>query len=229
MLRCFGSHQRSRAEEFIGVDFDYEGIGSYKEWSAYLEFLKLASAHLHENELLITVALHPGQLLPSDVCESMDRVHVMTYDMAPPSGGQGGDERRSHHASIHSAKGAIAQFIQNGCPPSKLIMGIPAYARHQENMGLVQTYSEIVDDMMKSNDGGKKFVRAIHTWNGYQFDSPQDVEAKTRYAKENGLGGVFIWELGQDKQVQGADGGMLLEAAAFSASSGGGHIGMGEL
>ena len=32
-----------------------------------------------------------------------------------------------------------------------------------------------------------------------EWDCPNDVKDKTRWAVKEGLGGVFIWELGQDK------------------------------
>ena len=179
--------------------------------------------------LLLTVALHPGQLLPAKICESVDRVHVMTYDMMNPSINNDANHRRKkHHASMHSVQEAITSFIQNGCPPSKLVMGIPAYGRHGQRMGSVKTYSEIIDgiisDEKEHNNNTKhdilKTVQSTSSWKGYQFDSPNDVRDKVKYAVQTGLGGVFIWELGQDKQIiKGAEGGMLLEAAASLSSS----------
>ena len=71
----------SQNEELDGIDLDFEGIQSLAEWKAYLKFISKTSNHLHRHGLLLTIALHPGQLLPSDVCQSLDRVHVMTYDM----------------------------------------------------------------------------------------------------------------------------------------------------
>jgi GH18 family chitinase len=51
-------------------------------------------------------------------------------------------------------------------------------------------------------------------------DLPDDVRTKVGYAARGGLGGVFIWELGQDKRVPGqAKEGLLPEAAAAAAAS----------
>jgi len=62
-------------------------------------------------------------------------------------------------------------------------------------------------------------MQSMQTWEGYQFDSPDDVRAKVEYAMQNGLGGVFFWELGQDKQLLGVvEGGILLDAAASYAA-----------
>ena len=184
---------------------------------------------MKQNDLLLTVALHPGQLLPAKVCESVDRVHVMTYDMMNPSMNSDANHRRKkHHASMHSVQEAITSFIQNGCAPSKLVVGIPAYGRHGQNMGSVKTYSEIIDGIISEeeehiNEKKHEILKSIQSkssWKGYQFDSPIDIRDKVNYAIQTGLGGVFIWELGQDKQIiEGADGGVLLEAAASLSSS----------
>jgi len=210
-------------EQLDGIDFDFEGIQSLTEWAAYVTFLKPAADYLHHNNLLLTVALHPEQYLPHETCLSIDRVHVMTYDMASA------DKRRPHHhASMANVHDELSKFKQNGCPPHKLVMGIPAYGRHTSG-ARAQTFSEAVDEIMaqnfvKESDHEDRIRDTIHasiqSWKGYQFDSPRDVVAKVGYAVSSGLGGVFLWELGQDKQIRGvAEGGILLEAAASSAAN----------
>lgn len=218
----------SREEGLDGIDLDFEGIRSYEEWNAYLSFLHAASAMLHRYDLIVTVALHPGQHLPNTICESLDRVHVMTYDMIRRRDDDG--SRYDHHASMRSTIDAMEGFVAAGCPPHKVVMGIPAYGRHERDAGLVRTYSEIVDDVLMNvdDDGGvddddnmearMNGIRSVDSWGGYRFDSPDDVRAKVDYVVRNGYGGIFIWELGQDRRVSGlAGGGMLLEAAAAAA------------
>ena len=205
-------HVHSRAEELDGIDLDFEGIKSIEEWKAYLSFIAMASKHLHSNNLILSVALHPEQILPANICNSIDRVHVMTYDMQPSPQ----DERNNHHASMDAVHRAIASFSQKGaCDPSVLVMGIPAYARHGSNMGLVKTYSEIVDDILKDKSNGD--IQSIRSWEGYEFDSADDVRAKVNFAKQHGLKGIFLWEIGQDKHY--SHGGILLSSAASAVTS----------
>jgi hypothetical protein len=97
-------------------------------------------------------------------------------------------------------------------------LGIPTYARHTQNPGSVKTFAEIVDAIEKETDLPAKFD-GQNDWHGLRYDSPQAVRDKVDYAKRKGLGGVFFWELGQDKQHASAAGGMLLEAAARHADS----------
>jgi GH18 family chitinase len=165
----------------------------------------------------------------------------MTYDMMirQPSSSTATTDRHHHHASMHVVEDAMEGFVRTGCPPSKLVMGIPAYGRHERDPGLVRTYSELVDEIIIANNGGGDdgmseteteattaktttavVLRSINSRSGYRFDSPDDVRAKVEYALRSGLGGVFIWELGQDKRMPGqAEGGVLLEAAAAAAAS----------
>ena len=181
-----------------------------------MQFLPVAAAGLHRHDLLLTVALHPGMLLSPEVCGSVDRAHVMTYDMVDK------EKAHGHHASLRATHEAIAKFVGGGCPPAKLILGIPAYGRHGENMNQVKTYAEVVDEVLEKagHDDVSEILRSLRTWKGYRFDAPDDVRAKVEYARDNGLGGVFLWELGQDKQAAGvAEGGVLLEAAAAAAAA----------
>lgn len=161
------------------------------------------------------MAVHPGQFLPQELCERVDRIHVMTYDMI------GGKNRiPGHHAELDVVKGAIEAFIDKGCRSSNIILGLPAYARHGQNPGLVQTYSEIMDNYFaKEISSPNNNYQSTSSINGYYFDSLDAVTSKVKYAKEIGLGGVFFWELGQDKQYSESEGGILLETAAMAATA----------
>lgn len=128
----------------------------------------------------------------------------MTYDML----GAPNKNTPGHHAELNAVKTVIEAFISHGCPPGKLILGLPAYARHGENHAFIKTYSEIID----AYGHGK-----LGTVDGYFFDSPEDVTAKVKYAKKAGLGGIFLWELGQDKQTDQYEGGILLQTAAHAS------------
>ncbi|KAL3805782.1 hypothetical protein HJC23_007743 [Cyclotella cryptica] len=207
-----GSPQKiSEHERLDGIDLDFEGIQSIDEWKTYLELIIFVASRLNRHGLMVTVALHPGQFLPPKVCDVVDRVHVMTYDMIDGSKG-----RQGHHAELPAVQGALKSFIDRGCPSSKLVLGIPAYARNGQNPGLVKTYSEIIDDYFKDGHTMTNEFRKIGFVNGYYFDSPAMVASKVKYAKSIGLGGVFMWEVGQDKSSPDYSGGILLQAAANS-------------
>ena len=179
--------------------------------SDYARLLLYASRALHDAGLLLSVALHPGQFLPRPAYDAVDRVNLMAYDMVNGNGAE------RHHAPFEMAAHASSELIRSGCPPSKVILGIPAYGRHSSYPQAVKSYSEIVDDIDRTEQQpGPRMLNG--QFNGYHFDSPDDVQRKVKYAISKGLGGAFFWEIGQDYiHAELAPGGLLLGAAASAA------------
>lgn len=209
-------------EKLSGVDFDWELPATRSEWSAYYRLVSAASYHFHASGLLVSLAVHPYHKLPDSVCETVDRIHLMTYDMMPPLPPTGTFNLLTfHHAEYEQVVGEVKALSSRKCPSSKVVMGIPVYGRHYQNPHLVRTYSEIVDGLTAKRGG--VLPSAIHTLDsadGYRFDSPADVMKKVRYAAsdEGKLAGVFFWEVGQDKCHEKVSmGGILLKAASDAA------------
>lgn len=188
--------QLCEKEHLQGIDFDWEQPQSQEEFVSYLHLLFEAGQALHKSNLLLAVALHPNQRLAPQMYEVVDRIHLMTYDMITSTG------IGSHHATLENAKRAVAALVASGCPNNKIVLGIPAYARHETNPGLVMTYSEIVDSVAGDMESKDSLVEAMTNtdgrYQGYAFDSRLGVQKKVRYAKEAGLMGIFFWEIGQD-------------------------------
>jgi len=150
----------------------------------------------------------------------------MAYDIIAPDGVQNGYYR--YHADLDSVKEAVEKLVKSGCPRSKIMLGIPSYARHERNPGDVKTYAELVDGALSSssetrNDAsGQQIFDLLYDrvrWDtGHLSESPRTVKEKVEYAYESNLMGCFFWELGQDKQHSIAPGGILLQAAAATVA-----------
>ena len=174
--------------------------------------------------------IHPNQRLAPQIYEVVDRIHLMTYDMIT-SNGSG-----SHHATLDNAKRAVDALVASSCPKEKILLGIPAYARHFDNPGMVKTFSEIVDSVADHLGDNGSLVEEMANiggrYQGYTFDSTVDVQKKVRYAKEADLKGIFFWEMGQDSfRKDYVMSGALLAAAhqleaSDSISNGGEMVGM---
>lgn len=190
----------SNKEGIQGVDFDWEVPRSQRDQEAYAALLVEAANKLHKADLFLSVALHPNQFMPQRVYDEVDRIHFMAYDL-----------EHAHVAHYDTVMKVVQDFIQSGCPASKMILGLPAYGRHFQSPGLVRTFAELMDD-------SKDQAISRNVWNGYQYETPSSIRQKVEYAVFNRMGGVFFWELGQDKQHDElGKGGILLEAAANSA------------
>lgn len=205
-------------EELDGVDFDWERPSSeddYKNYLTLFEEMKKAFKDV-DRKLYLSVAIHPDQLLPERFTYPLDRIHMMLYDMGPKKG-----EPFTHHATYDLAVDIVDHFVKSETPSTKIVLGIPLYARYTNNPAEVKSYSEIIDMMKEEEealDVNSNDFKTTHNYAGYAMDSPDRVAKKVKYAKEKGLGGVFYWEIGHD--YQGDDlspGGVLMEAGDVEA------------
>ena len=207
--------QLAVSNNMTGVDLDCEYFTSQTDYQMYLAWLERAIPELHNHNLKVSIALHAGMYLTSAIYESVDRIHFMTYDMMYDRTSMANRPHDHYHADMYQTDQAVQKLVQSGCPRAKIILGIPAYFRHYQNPGMVKTFAEMVDEaaLENANDFSK-----LNEWKGFRGDSPESAAKKVKYARQQKLGGVFIWELGQDKQVDG-NGGYLLEAISAAVTS----------
>jgi GH18 family chitinase len=189
-------------------------LGCYLPQSkGFVPFLQEASDAWHKEGLSVSLTLHPNQILSdSKQYQLVDRINLMAYDMITANG--------VYHAELESVKKAVSLLVKSGCPRSKIVVGFPGYARHLQKPQIVKTFAEIYDGIFATqptNDRTRELLYSKHTHQGLVWDSPSLVEEKVHYVKTEKLGGVFLWELGHDKQIADvAMGGLLLEAASES-------------
>jgi GH18 family chitinase len=213
-----------------GIDLDGEGpFRSQREYVGYLRWANRTARGLRKHGILASLALHPGQLAFPDLYDAVDRVHLMAYDMTPPAaegagakdgrgGGHGDDD--AYHGSFRLAREAVEKLVESGCPASKILLGIPAYARHSRDPAQVKTYVEMLAEAGADAAAATARGEPIdldgfgEDFRGYRGESPGRVRRKAELARSLGLGGVFFWELGQDAPTKEAPGGVLLQAAS---------------
>ena len=182
-----------------GIDFDHEALRTKDDMINYFRMIVTLAPALHKMGLSVSIAIHAGFSIPTQVHEAVDRINVMTYDMP--------------FAGMEEVTRAMETLLDTGIPSNKLFLGIPAYGRHGKDVGRVMTFAEMVD-------AAETHVldRVKGPWSEFHYDGPTVVRQKVRWAKQKRLGGVFFWELGQDKQLKTFPGGVLLEAAKDEAT-----------
>ena len=168
--------QYCRQNGFHGIDYDWEHPKTKIELSNYVKLITETSNACHPHSMIVTVAQAAWQNLGKDAYQAVDRVHLMTYDHEFP------------HATYDKSTKDIERVIGWGCAPEKLALGIPFYGRNKDRKA--RTYAEITWN--KPVDSTKDLIA------GFAFNGQATVAKKVRYAAEQKLAGVMIWELGQD-------------------------------
>merc|ERR1719443_1269065 len=106
------------------------------------------------------------------------------------------DKGGAQHSSLQYGRDSVDQG-RDHLPPEKLTMGVPFYGRHSQS-GDWTTYEDLVQrhhplapdlDSVSAPDAKGATIG---------FNGVKTIEEKTRYALENGIAGVMIWEVGQD-------------------------------
>lgn len=183
-------------------------------------------------ELTMAASASPGKLawLSTDLLtRTMDWVNVMTYDYAGGWSSVAGHNApfktssRAPEGADQSVTGTFDYLLkERRLPPEHFALGLPLYGRA---FSVGEPYASIIGTedagravLFRQTLGlpGKGWQRIVDAetqapWllsaNGDQllgYDDAESVRRKTEWAKEQGLRGVFFWEVSQDR-VNGAN------------------------
>jgi GH18 family chitinase len=176
--------------QFDGVDYNWEYPRNAQEWRQWALLLKESKGALRgggtRNVVTFTMYLDPNhaQLIQQfNMLEHADYVHCMAYD------------QHGEHSTLPFAESGIQMAISHKMPLAKFTLGLPFYARHVQS-GDPKTYGEIMPKMKKETRWATDRVGS------YYFNSPAMIQKKTEMSLDAAVGGVMIWELGQDVQPE---------------------------
>lgn len=119
---------------------------------------------------------------------NLDLVLDMVYDSTCSRG-----ERPPCRHSTYSFAENVIKMSKNtakNLPSSKLAIGVPFYARDMYN-GVPETYNEIVKKTPTLTPDVDEVGR-------FYFNGQETIKRKTKLAYNKGMGGIMIWEMGQD-------------------------------
>lgn len=170
--------QFCQKHSFSGADFDWEFPANEEENSAYAALLVEVKQVFQPHGMLVTVALAPSQELDALAYRAVDRVHLMAYDQG------------ARHSTFEHAVSGVEQFLKRGMPANKICLGLPFYGRSVEDSDVAMPYADIVRLHRPSP--------RIDEVGGVYYNGIETIQQKVRHAVEKRLGGVMIWELGQD-------------------------------
>jgi len=164
-----------RGQGIRGVDYDWEYPQTDAELATLAALVRETKRGLGGGGI-VSVAQSPWHDFGAEVYAGVDRVHVMSYN------------HRFPQAGFDAAEADIERMLAFGCPAHKLVLGIPFYGRRVN--GATRTYADLARD--------PEFAAHRDQLRGYAFNGTDTVRAKARYALSKQLGGVMVWELGQD-------------------------------
>lgn len=179
----------AQQHDFDGIDFDWEHPHGATEMSNYVRFLQQVRARAKPHNLKTSIAIAGWMDLSAAAYQAVDRVHLMSYDHDFPQ------------ASQEKAEADIKRVVNQGCPIEIVCLGVPFYGRNKN--GDAKSYQELRTSA--ANDAQDIIL-------DYALNSPDTLRRKVAWAKQKGLGGIMIWELGQDAvQSDAASTGLLLK------------------
>jgi len=184
-----------RKEGLDGADFDWE-YPRNEDLGAYSALLTEVHQAFLPWGLRLTVALSPSHLLTPVAYDAVDRIHGMLYD----DFGQ--------HSTLENSSAHVQEFLDQGVPAAKLLLGVPFYGRGYTSHG--PAWSSAVS--YKTLKGKYRLAPTQDTVSGYYFNGIETVRRKVQYAKSVGLSGVMVWEIGQDTNDDSSLLGAITEA-----------------
>ena len=162
-----------------GVFFDYEFPVAQEHKEAFGAFLVSLRHTLADDYILGAAESAWCAGLPKDAVKALDMVEVMCYDLWDADG---------THSSLSLSQNVMKDMRRHGYKRAQLDMGIPFYARPTTQEAYWYDYAEYYDKMDENGfaaDGSTGLIAS--------FNTPDVVEAKTKWVIRKGYGGVMVW------------------------------------
>eukprot|EP01063_Lacrimia_lanifica_P017908 TRINITY_DN24891_c0_g1_i1.p1 TRINITY_DN24891_c0_g1~~TRINITY_DN24891_c0_g1_i1.p1 ORF type:complete len:334 (+),score=115.32 TRINITY_DN24891_c0_g1_i1:57-1058(+) len=165
-----------------GVDYNWEYPKTPADWHGLEKLVKETRAFFDDGmreDFVITVAYYPDGAQEPKIAAQAPYVNyflTMCYDQP------------GEHATWAFTEKCVARAAP--LPKEKVALGLPFYSRNVKT-GEWKTY----EDLWKSKKG---FGAEVDKVGDDYFNGRATIRRKTEYAIKEGLGGVMIWEVGQD-------------------------------
>jgi chitinase len=212
-----------KAHGYEGVDLDWEPleVDDTPRLGALASDLRAALDALGAPKRTLSVAamIDDGAIVAASIA-SIDRVHLMAYDLSGPYPGwitwhnaplSAGDATFPTGGTLPSIESAVQAFVSAGVPASKLLLGIdhlgyvwkgvsePKSAWTTAPTMTAITYRDIADELLPTNKARWDDVAQVPflslAGQFVSYDDAKSQTAKVAFARAKGLAGVFVWEI----------------------------------
>ncbi len=207
------------------IDWEYPAVAADRDnFSSLLNDFRIALNAVRPG---LTLAIAGGNgnwstkyVNLNQVQNYLDYFGVMTYDYDGPWTNETGLVAPLYRSSkdpdpSNNADATIKEYLEAGVAPGKLVFGVPFYGYEWSNVsnldnGLWEpgapdgdgaSYNQIVGIQSNFKTYRDSITQSVYLFNGthfWTFDDPTAITFKMKYVKAQKLGGVMIWNLGQD-------------------------------
>jgi len=175
---CVASIVRfAKANQLDGIDLDWEHPKNAAQEESYGKLLRELRTAFEPNGLILSVTVAAWQRLPQEAIRSVHYVQVMAYD------------HKEQHSTLANTARDLKTLLDAKILAKKIVLGLPFYGRDIRTR-TAMTYADIVARYHPQSSSDQ--VEQIY------FNGPDTIRQKTRLAIDSGLGGLMVWELGQD-------------------------------
>ena len=195
-----------------GIALDWEYPNGQGEWTALTDFCKAYKQAAPQHVLAIAAS---SDISPDcdwiALGKIVDWIHVMTYDFSGEW-----SSLAVHNSSVSQGIAALKGYEAAGAPRAKLMFGSAWYGRQCKAATLgtqaVGPWTELtfadISKLTASSTNWAKYRSAdgspwmtLRDGSLLTYEDPACVQAKLDWVRNNGFGGVFCWELGQDNST----------------------------
>lgn len=167
-----------RDNQLQGIDLDWESPRTADEGADCAKLVGELRAAFDPAGLLVSLTMAPWRDLPAEAYASAHRVQLMCYD-----NGQ-------RHSTFEHARKDVEKFLTLKIPAEKLLLGVPFYGRDIDRRERTRTYRDL--------HAAHHPAAEVNELDGVFFNGRSLISRKAQLAREKQLGGLMIWEIGQD-------------------------------
>ena len=161
-----------------GIDLDWEHPKTPEQIQNYGQLIMELQRAFAERGLLVSATIAAWQDLPRDAIASLDALQIMAYD------------HPKRHSTREDAMRDIEAVLKKGATERQVVLGLPFYARHIERNQETMTYENILEKFHPPESTDEV--------EGFYFNGKKTILQKLDDAHRLKLGGVMVWEIGQD-------------------------------